>query len=398
MAAWDTTARPEEEVTVRDGPASAAGGVTTEDAKTRKPRRTRKRRAAEKSPKKKTAAGKRKKKAAKKKKAPRGKKSREGSAARMRRKSRAPAPEATEAGNAKVGDAVEASVHSSVLRSVSCKEADHFLAALRVVESLEPFQREVATKVAREPYRRRAAKAEERAEPEASPAPGDRDAAAPAGDIKAGPPNGPPRHSREEPRANAVHPEELSPDEAVRLLTEITGVAEAAHRARRPRPPGSVIMPSCKVIAFESAQVNSEMRVAGSTLARLYGMVRRERLDLDLGRICQTIDDLIGEWDSTALDQSMILLVNLIGAEDFLEGIVSELPEVTEAYWIVYETLRGEVTSSRHRFLSEQKARRRAKAIGFGPRNVVAAARAGAEAVRWRVEWGFGGALSARAS
>ncbi len=188
------------------------------------------------------------------------------------------------------------------------------------------------------------------------------------------------------------------------MLAEISGcppkdgaAPTAAGRVRRPRPPGSVVMPSCRVIAFESDAVPGEMRVAGSTVARLYGMIHREGVDLELGCVCQTLEELIEAWDSAPLGQTIILLVNLIGAEGFLEEFFSEVPEVTEAYWIVYETLRGEVTSAKHGFLAKQRAKRRAKAIGFGPRNVLAAARTAAEAVRWHVEWGFAGKFAARA-
>ena len=253
---------------------------------------------------------------------------------------------------AETGGAVGESVHVS---------------SLRIFESLEPFQPEVATRAAPEPETKTRAEA-----------------------VGTGP---------RDPSAEALSPEELSPEEALAMLAEISPQrATAGGRVRHARPRGSVVMPSCKVIAFESAAVASEMRVAGSTVARLYGMVREEELDLELGRICQTVDELVDEWDGTALGQTVILIVNLIGAERFLEEFLSEVPEVTEAFWIAYETLRGEVTSATNAFLAGQRAKRRAKAIGFGPRNVVAAARTGAEAVRWRVEWGFGGKFAARAS
>ena len=64
--------------------------------------------------------------------------------------------------------------------------------------------------------------------------------------------------------------------------------------------------------------------------------------------------------------------------------------DVAEAFWVVYETLRSDVSTVKNVFLAGLRAKNRARAIGFGPRNVVEAARRGAEAVRGHIEWGFG--------
>jgi hypothetical protein len=329
----------EDATTKREGPQSAATSAPVvapqKTPRNRKPTAKR------------STAKKRRKRAKKKSSAKGARKGKRGKHAAAQPEARETAPKVEVKQEAETGGAVGESVHVS---------------SLRIFESLKPLRPEVATRAAPEPgtKTRAEAVATERRDPSA---------------------------------------EELSPEEALAMLAEISPRrATAGGRLRRPRPRGSVVMPSCKVIAFESAAVESEMRVAGSTVARLYGMVSEERLDLELGRICQTVDELVDEWDGTALGQTVILIVNLIGSERFLEEFVSEVPEATEALWIVYETLRGEVTSATNDFLAAQRAKRRAKAIGFGPRNVVTAARTGAEAVRWRVEWGFGGRFAARAS
>ena len=352
MAAEDAT-------TKREGPQSAAPSApTVAPKKTPKKRRP--------TAKKKKTAKKRRKRAKKQSSAKGARKGKRGKDTAARPGQRRGPHDAARPGQRRGPAAPKGEVRQAAETGGAVGESVH-VSSLRIFESLEPFQPEVATRAAPEPETKTRAEA-----------------------VGTGP---------RDPSAEALSPEELSPEEALAMLAEISPQrATAGGRVRHARPRGSVVMPSCKVIAFESAAVASEMRVAGSTVARLYGMVREEELDLELGRICQTVDELVDEWDGTALGQTVILIVNLIGAERFLEEFLSEVPEVTEAFWIAYETLRGEVTSATNAFLAGQRAKRRAKAIGFGPRNVVAAARTGAEAVRWRVEWGFGGKFAARAS
>ncbi len=298
-------------------------------------------------------------------------------------------------------DAVEESVPAPAVQKDTPVDTRPGRLALEVFTEIVPCEAEVATRVAAEGGSIGSAEAEalaarleaggpERVEPLCEAPPDDEAPAAP--DPYA------PEHC-------ASDEQELSPEEALAMLADISGgsrsvepasgEAATGRRHRRQRPPGSVVMPSCRVLAFESGGVAPEMRVAATAVARLYDLATTEGLDLELGRICQTLDELVGAWDDTPLGQSVVLLVNLMGAGNFLDEVVDELPETEEAYWIVFETLRGEVTSASSEFLARQRDRRRAKAIGFGPRNVVAAARSGAEAVRWRVEWGYGGRFAA---
>jgi hypothetical protein len=132
------------------------------------------------------------------------------------------------------------------------------------------------------------------------------------------------------------------------------------------------------------------MRVAGSTLARLYGLVRESEIDVDLGPICQTLDQFVEAVDATPMGVEIVILANLSCAASFLSSVVSERPEVADAFWIVYETLRSDVTAVKNIFIARLRACNRARAIGYGPRNVIEAARRGANAVRGYVEWGFG--------
>jgi len=170
--------------------------------------------------------------------------------------------------------------------------------------------------------------------------------------------------------------------------------AGASGRVRARLPLGA----PCRVIAFESPSVEPAMRVAGTTVARLYSMIRDGELDLELGPICQSPEEFVAAWDRTSEDVHAIVLANLNGAGGFLETVSALRPGVAGAYWVVYETLRSEVSSATSGFLAELRSRNRARAIGYGPRNVVEAARRGAEAVRGHVEWGFGRSHLAAAS
>jgi hypothetical protein len=218
-------------------------------------------------------------------------------------------------------------------------------------------------------------------------------------------PDGPQDAPRPEP--DAVGPVELSAEEAVALLAELRSSQPADEPASGPWDSGAeaefVIEPSrpalapvsfataaCRVIAFEQARVEPELRVATTAVAHLYAMARAGELDIELGGICEGADEFFAEWDAAPPGLPVAVIANLDGAGGFLDRVVAERPAVGGAYWIVFETLRGEVTSSTSEFLADRKAANRVRAIGYGPRNVIEAARRGAEALRGHVEWGFG--------
>jgi hypothetical protein len=123
-------------------------------------------------------------------------------------------------------------------------------------------------------------------------------------------------------------------------------------------------------------------------------MVREGEIAVDLGPICQTLDEFVAEVDRTPLGVEMVILSNLSSAESFLSAVVAKRPEVEDAFWIVYETLRSNLSAVKSVFIARLRACNRARAIGYGPRNVVEAARRGSEAVRGYVEWGFGRRLA----
>jgi len=192
-------------------------------------------------------------------------------------------------------------------------------------------------------------------------------------------------------------PVELSPEEAIELLTRLSS-SEPEQAEERPAGESAlgrgtvepVHVPACRVLTFESPEVDSGMRVAGSTLARLYGMARDEGLDIELGPICQTLEEFVAAWDETPPGTPVAILANLNSAGEFLSGVTAERPGVTSAFWIVFETLRSRFSSARSDFLAELREGNRLRAIGYGPRNIVEAARRGGEAMRGHVEWGFG--------
>ncbi|MHC4202035.1 MAG: hypothetical protein ACYSU0_18755, partial [Planctomycetota bacterium] len=120
-------------------------------------------------------------------------------------------------------------------------------------------------------------------------------------------------------------PVELSPEEALELLARLN--SPEPERVEEERPAGEsalgratvepVHVPACRVLTFESAEVDSGMRVAGSTLARLYGMVRDEGLDVELGPICQTLEEFVAAWDETSPGTPVAILANLNSAGEF---------------------------------------------------------------------------------
>lgn len=175
------------------------------------------------------------------------------------------------------------------------------------------------------------------------------------------------------PKASAV--EETRPLRSSRIRTRVLS---------------SILKASCRVLTYESADVEAGMRVAGSTLARLYGFVREYGLDISLGPICQTREEFVAEWDNTPAEMPVVILANLSFAQGFLPAVVEERPRVASAYWVAFETLRGDVSTATNDFLAELRSRNRLRAIGFGPRNILDAVRRGSEAVRGHVEWGFG--------
>ncbi len=193
-------------------------------------------------------------------------------------------------------------------------------------------------------------------------------------------------------------PVELSPEEAIELLARLNSSEPEQVEEERPAEESAlgrgtvepVHVPACRVLTFESAEVDSGMRVAGSTLACLYGMVRDEGLDIELGPICQTLEEFVAAWDETPPGTPVAILANLNSAGEFLSGVTAERPGVTSAFWIVFETLRSRFSSVRSDFLAELREWNRLRAIGYGPRNIVEAARRGGEAMRGHVEWGFG--------
>lgn len=177
---------------------------------------------------------------------------------------------------------------------------------------------------------------------------------------------------------------ELSAEEALALISSM------AAKDVRPQAPPLKRRGRCYVIAFEGPTVEPHMRVAGTTLARLYTMVSSGELDVELGPLCQTLDEFVTAWDLACDDVPTVVIANLKGSGDFISKISELRPGVAGAYWVVYETLRCEVSSATNALLSELRSRNRAKAIGYGPLNLLEAARRGAEAVRGHVEWGFG--------
>jgi len=201
-----------------------------------------------------------------------------------------------------------------------------------------------------------------------------------------------------ENRPGEEGPVELSPLEAIELLARMSSAGPEQAEEERRAPESALLggtgeslrVPACRVLTFESPEVEAGMRVAGSTLARLYGMVRDEALDVALGPICQTLEEFVAEWDQTPPGTPVAILANLNSAGEFLSGVTAERPGVTSAFWIVFETLRSRFSSARSDFLAELREGNRLRAIGYGPRNIVEAARRGSEAMRGHVEWGFG--------
>ena len=152
----------------------------------------------------------------------------------------------------------------------------------------------------------------------------------------------------------------------------------------------SILGASCRILTFESEGAEEEMCVARSAVERLQRMVIQCGLSVSICPVCRTPEEFIAEWDNTPASMPVAIIANLSRAGAFLPAVVEERPRVASAYWIVFETLRSEVSTATSAFLSELRSRRRLRAIGFGPRNMIAAARGGAEAVRGHVEWGFG--------
>jgi hypothetical protein len=216
-------------------------------------------------------------------------------------------------------------------------------------------------------------------------------------------------------------PVELSPEEALELLTGLgdatgstgTGAAPAIVEAEdtpvaadivqvhedphceqassdEPGILASILGASCRVLTFEGEGVDEEMCVARAAVERLQLMAIQCGLEVSIGPICRTPAEFLAEWDNTPPSMPVTIIANLSCAGAFLPAVVEERPRVASAYWIVFETLRGVVSTATSAFLSELRSRHRLRAFGFGPRNVMEAARGGAEAVRGHVEWGFG--------
>ena len=152
----------------------------------------------------------------------------------------------------------------------------------------------------------------------------------------------------------------------------------------------SILGASCRVLTFEGESVADEMRVALASVEQLQLLMTQFGLKVSVGPICRTPDEFLAEWDNTPPSMPVTIIANLSCAEAFLPAVVDERPRVASAYWIVFETLRSVISTATSAFLSELRSRHRLRAIGFGPRNVLTAARGGAEAVRGHVEWGFG--------
>ncbi|MHC5055011.1 MAG: hypothetical protein ACYTKD_09885 [Planctomycetota bacterium] len=177
-------------------------------------------------------------------------------------------------------------------------------------------------------------------------------------------------------------------------------IADVADDSAEPRTeqtptedPGilaSILGASCRILTFEGESVDDGMCVARTAIEQLQQMVAQCGLEVSVGPICRTPGDFVAEWDNTPASMPVAIVANLTCAGAFLPAVVDERPRVASAYWIVFETLRSEVSTATSAFLSELRSRHRLRSIGFGPRNLMAAARGGAEAVRGHVEWGFG--------
>ncbi len=183
-------------------------------------------------------------------------------------------------------------------------------------------------------------------------------------------------------------------------ITDTPAPAEVTCDSPEPAPepvktedPGilaSILGASCRVLTFESESVDEEMCVARVAVEHLQRMVIQCGLGISIGPICRTPGEFLSEWDNTPSSMPVAIVANLSCAGTFLPAVVDERPRVASAYWIVFETLRSQLSTATSAFLSELRSRHRLRAIGFGPRNMMTAARGGAEAVRGHVEWGFG--------
>jgi hypothetical protein len=188
-------------------------------------------------------------------------------------------------------------------------------------------------------------------------------------------------------------------DEDASSITDVP-IAEIVCDTSEPEPepveaedPGllaSILGASCRVLTFEGEGVHEEMRVARAAVEHLQRMVMQCGLGVSIGPICLTPGEFLTEWDNTPASMPVAIVANLSCAGAFLPAVVDERPRVASAYWIVFETLRSQLSTATSEFLSELRSRHRLRAIGFGPRNMATAARDGAEAVRGHVEWGFG--------
>jgi len=231
----------------------------------------------------------------------------------------------------------------------------------------------------------------------------------------------------EEATVSPAEPVELSPEEALKLLGCLGDTQEGASAGDSPSDaaeaaagpgmmaadaagtpavenaedpdPGSgdgtgmlssIIDASCRVLTFESESVEDGMCVARAAVEQLRLLAAQCGLGVSIGPICRTPEEFTAEWDNTPASMPVTIIANLSRASALLPGVVNERPRIASAYWIVFETLRGEVSTARSAFLSELRSRHRLRAIGFGPRNIAEAARGGAEALRGHVEWGFG--------
>ncbi len=207
-------------------------------------------------------------------------------------------------------------------------------------------------------------------------------------------------------------PVELTPEEALSLLRELTrdpppaedpGLALATPRARvvsaaearalAAGPGGDLPIARRvnRICFFESALVDPELRVVEITARRLTRMIFQGDFDAELTKIAGTPEQFIDEWDAVPSGANVVVVANLTHASEFLDVVARERAGVAFAYWVVYETLRGEVTIATSEFLRAQRSRDLARAVGYGHSSVVPAARRGGDIVLGRVEWGFFG-------
>ncbi|MHC4253126.1 MAG: hypothetical protein ACYS9X_28740 [Planctomycetota bacterium] len=123
-------------------------------------------------------------------------------------------------------------------------------------------------------------------------------------------------------------------------VADVVGDSAEPRTERTPtEDPGilaSILGASCRVLTFEGESVDDGMCVARAAVEHLQHMVVQCGLEVSVGPICRTPGDFIAEWDNTPASMPVAIIANLSCAGAFLPAVVDERPRVASAYWIVF--------------------------------------------------------------